>query len=340
MRIREIYKPKPKGIKYTIYRGEKPAAFHDSGIPMGTEMPRKAFMHGVPSKLINHIMDKLAKEVPSEKFYTELEEGLPAKIATAAGISLAGDIVAKGIKKIAKKIKDDPKDADEELEEAPMGPIAKGLATAAATASMAGAVSADPGSDEKYDNREPGTPEYNAPRTNDQVEVADLKQYEQQLRQLAVNFMKQQKYFSGIWPKGTAGPTIISSDGEVYMPTRKIGKDYIQFSTRYKEAALGAAPPNASNGAVITIKFGEFSRGEKIPGMDVDAYSINRPSPTTITSVDLDVLNDGVPDVARYAYKKFAGKVPHLSDQKFTKPGQMQAAGFYDLIGKDISEIK
>jgi len=297
MRIREIYKPKPKGIKYTIYRGEKPAAFHDSGIPMGTEMPRKAFMHGVPSKLINHIMDKLAKEVPSEKFYTELEE-------------------------------------------APMGPIAKGLATAAATASMAGAVSADPGSDEKYDNREPGTPEYNAPRTNDQVEVADLKQYEQQLRQLAVNFMKQQKYFSGIWPKGTAGPTIISSDGEVYMPTRKIGKDYIQFSTRYKEAALGAAPPNASNGAVITIKFGEFSRGEKIPGMDVDAYSINRPSPTTITSVDLDVLNDGVPDVARYAYKKFAGKVPHLSDQKFTKPGQMQAAGFYDLIGKDISEIK
>jgi hypothetical protein len=264
---------------------------------MGTEMPRKAFMHGVPSKLINHIMDKLEKDVPSEKFYTELEE-------------------------------------------APMGPIAKGLATAAATASMAGAVSADPGSDEKYDNREPGTPEYNAPRTNDQVEVADLKQYEQQLRQLAVNFMKQQKYFSGIWPKGTAGPTIISSDGEVYMPTRKIGKDYIQFSTRYKEAALGAAPPNASNGAVITIKFGEFSRGEKIPGMDVDAYSINRPSPTTITSVDLDVLNDGVPDVARYAYKKFAGKVPHLSDQKFTKPGQMQAAGFYDLIGKDISEIK
>ena len=295
MQIREIYKSKP--VKYTIYRGEKPAAFHDSGIPMGTEMPRKAFMHGVPSKLINHIMDKLEKDVPSEKFYTELEE-------------------------------------------APMGPIAKGLATAAATASMAGAVSADPGSDEKYDNREPGTPEYNAPRTNDQVEVADLKQYEQQLRQLAVNFMKQQKYFSGIWPKGTAGPTIISSDGEVYMPTRKIGKDYIQFSTRYKEAALGAAPPNASNGAVITIKFGEFSRGEKIPGMDVDAYSINRPSPTTITSVDLDVLNDGVPDVARYAYKKFTGKVPHLSDQKFTKPGQMQAAGFYDLIGKDISEIK
>jgi hypothetical protein len=170
MRIREIYKPKPKGIRYTIYRGEKPAAFHDSGIPMGTEMPRKAFMHGVPSKLINHIMDKLAAEVPSEKFYTELEEGLPAKIATAAGISLAGDIVAKGIKKIAKKIKDDPKDADEELEEAPMGPIAKGLATAAATASMAGAVSADPGSDEKYDNREPGTPEYNAPATgNDYV---------------------------------------------------------------------------------------------------------------------------------------------------------------------------
>ena len=103
LRLREIYKPKPKGVKYTIYRGEKPGAFHDSGIPMGTEMPRKIF--------------KLEAEIPSEKFYAELEEGLPAKIATAAGISLAGDVVAKGIKKIAKKVKDDPKDQDEELDE-------------------------------------------------------------------------------------------------------------------------------------------------------------------------------------------------------------------------------
>ena len=124
MKLREIT---DKPLRYTIYRGEKPAPFHDSGIPLGTEIPRKAFMHGVPSKLINHIMNKLETEVPSEKFYTELEE-------------------------------------------APMGPIAKGLATAAATASMAGAVSADPGSDEKYDNREPGTPEYNSPATgNDYV---------------------------------------------------------------------------------------------------------------------------------------------------------------------------
>jgi len=115
MRLREVYRPQP--TRYTIYRGEKPGAFHDSGIPLGTEMPRKAFMHGVPSKLINHIMDKLEAEVPSEKFYTEIEEGLPAKIATAAGISLAGDVVAKGIKKVAKKVKDDPKDQDEELEE-------------------------------------------------------------------------------------------------------------------------------------------------------------------------------------------------------------------------------
>lgn len=111
MRLREIYKP--KGVRYTIYRGEKPQPFHDSGIPLGSDIPRKAFMRGVPSKLINHIMNKLETEVPSEKFYTELEEGLPAKIATAAGISLAGDVVAKGVKKIAKKIKDDPKDADE-----------------------------------------------------------------------------------------------------------------------------------------------------------------------------------------------------------------------------------
>ena len=116
MQIREIYERKPKGIRYTIYRGEKPQPFHDSGIPMGSDIPRKAFMRGVPSKLINHIMDKLEAEVHSEKFYTELEEGLPAKIATAAGISLAGDIVAKGIKKIAKKVKDDPKD-DEDLDE-------------------------------------------------------------------------------------------------------------------------------------------------------------------------------------------------------------------------------
>ena len=127
LRLREIYQSKPKGVKYTIYRGEKPAAFHDSGIPMGTAMPRKAFMHGVPSKLINHVMDKLENEVPSEKFYTELEEGLPAKIATAAGISLAGDVVAKGIKKIAKKVKDDPKDADEELEELAVGQLAGAL---------------------------------------------------------------------------------------------------------------------------------------------------------------------------------------------------------------------
>jgi len=227
MRLREIYKSKP--VKYTIYRGEKPAAFHDSGIPMGTEMPRKAFMHGVPSKLINHIMDKLENEVPSEKFYTELEEGLPAKIATAAGISLAGDVVAKGVKKIAKKIKDDPKDADEELEEAeedpwdrhmrqmapinkakghlpyvnadpinkakglnkcvdcgrmekdcecpghdhaneeleeaPMGPLAKAAATAGAVAGLAGGVAADPGA---IPGAEPqANPEYNAPATGD-----------------------------------------------------------------------------------------------------------------------------------------------------------------------------
>ena len=73
MQIREIYEP--KGIRYTIYRGEKPGAFQDSGIPMGTDIPRKAFMRGVPSKLITHIMNKLEAQVPSEKFYTEIEEG-------------------------------------------------------------------------------------------------------------------------------------------------------------------------------------------------------------------------------------------------------------------------
>ena len=317
MRLREIYKP--KGVRYTIYRGEKPQPFHDSGIPLGSDIPRKAFMRGVPSKLINHIMNKLETEVPSEKFYTELEEGLPAKIATAAGISLAGDVVAKGVKKIAKKIKDDPKDADEELEEAPMGPLAKAAATAGAVAGLAGGVAADPGA---IPGTEPqANPEYNQPGDNTPVPKVNLKQYEKPIKQLAVNFMKQQEYFSGMWPKGTTGPYITGSNGKVYMATREIGKNYIVLNTRYREASLGAAPPNAMNTAEITIRFGGYS-------------------PTTITSVELDVLNDNGPDLPRYVYKKFTGKVPHLSDQKFTKPGQMTAAGFYELIGKDISKIK
>jgi hypothetical protein len=339
LRLREIYQPKPKGVKYTIYRGEKPAAFHDSGIPMGTEMPRKAFMHGVPSKLINRIMDKLENEVPSEKFYTELEEGLPAKIATAAGISLAGDVVAKGVKKIAKKIKDDPKDADEELEEAPMGPLAKAAATAGAVASMAGGVAADPGA---IPGTEPqANPEYNAPVDNTPVQKLNIKQYEKPIKQLAINFMKQQKYFSGIWPKGTVGPKILSSSGKIMMTTTEIGKNHIVLKTRYDEAWMGArpGPVNQANFALITIRFGEFSRGNALPDKP-NMFNINKPSPTTITSVELDVLNDGGLDMARYAYKQFTGKVPHLSDQKFTKPGQMKAAGFYDLIGKDITKIK
>jgi hypothetical protein len=276
MQIREIYERKPKGIRYTIYRGEKPGAFHDSGIPLGTEMPRKAFMHGVPSKLINHIMNKLETEVPSEKFYTELEE-------------------------------------------APMGPIAKAAATAGAVAGLAGGVAADPGA---IPGTEPqANPEYNQPGDNTPVPKVNLKQYEKPIKQLAVNFMKQQEYFSGMWPKGTTGPYITGSNGKVYMATREIGKNYIVLNTRYREASLGAAPPNAMNTAEITIRFGGYS-------------------PTTITSVELDVLNDNGPDLPRYVYKKFTGKVPHLSDQKFTKPGQMTAAGFYELIGKDISKIK
>ena len=371
MRLREVYKP--KGVRYTIYRGEKPQPFHDSGIPLGSDIPRKAFMRGVPSKLINHIMNKLETEVPSEKFYTELEEGLPAKIATAAGISLAGDIVAKGVKKIAKKVKNDPKDDEdldekapsdaiygifangkditaryssladakkaaaelqqknsktvytvkkadpENIEEAPMGPIAKAAATAGAVAGLAGGVAADPGA---IPGTEPqANPEYNQPGDNTPVPKVNLKQYEKPIKQLAVNFMKQQEYFSGMWPKGTTGPYITGSNGKVYMATREIGKNYIVLNTRYREASLGAAPPNAMNTAEITIRFGGYS-------------------PTTITSVELDVLNDNGPDLPRYVYKKFTGKVPHLSDQKFTKPGQMTAAGFYELIGKDISKIK
>ena len=200
-----------------------------------------------------------------------------------------------------------------------MGPLAKAAATAGAVAGLAGGVAADPGA---IPGTEPqANPEYNQPGDNTPVPKVNLKQYEKPIKQLAVNFMKQQEYFSGMWPKGTTGPYITGSNGKVYMATREIGKNYIVLNTRYREASLGAAPPNAMNTAEITIRFGGYS-------------------PTTITSVELDVLNDNGPDLPRYVYKKFTGKVPHLSDQKFTKPGQMTAAGFYELIGKDISKIK
>ena len=373
MKIREIYKSEPGNHRYTIYRGEEPKPFHDSGIPMGTDIPRKAFMRGVPSKLINHIMTKLEKEVPSENFYTELEEGFPdfsrmspyndhndrnCSLCKGSGNEKSYDELnnkpghiyiqkprpkcprCDGTGKKAAHLHSMP---DEGIDEAPMGPIAKGLATAAATASMAGGVNADPGGDhEKYGTDIKANPEYNVPDKpgdNTPVPKVNLKQYEKPIKQLAVNFMKQQKYFSGIWPKGTTGPYITNSKGKVAMATKEIGKNYIVLSTRYREASLGAAPPNAMNGAEITIRFGDYSRGEPLPGMN-NAYSINKPSPTTITSVRLNVLNDGPLDVARYAYKKFTGKIPHLSDQEYTKPGEMQAAGFYDLIGKDISKIK
>ena len=229
-----------------------------------------------------------------------------------------------------------------QLSEAPMGPVAKGLATAAAVGSMAGDASADPGgSHEKYGQDIKANPEYNVPDKpgdNTPVPKVNLKQYEKPIKQLAVNFMKQQKYFSGVWPKGMTGP-YLGSKGKVYMATREKGKYHIVLVTRYREAHMGLGPPNAMNTAEITIRFGDYSRGERLPG-PINAYSINKPSPTTITSVRLNVLNDGIPDVARYAHKKFTGKIPHLSDQEYTKPGEMRAAGFYDLIGKDISKIK
>lgn len=351
MQIREIYERKPKGIRYTIYRGEKPEPFHDSGIPMGTDIPRKAFLRGVPSKLIKQIMDKLEAEVPSEKFYTELEEKAPSdaiygifangKDITARYSSLADakkaaeELRQKNSKTVYTVKKTDP----ENIEEAPMGPIAKGLATAAATAGMAGAVAADPGA---IPGTEPqANPEYNAPTDTTPVQKLDIKQYEKPIKQLAVNFMKQQKYFSGVWPKGTVGPKILDSSGKIMMTTTEIGKNHIVLKTRYDEAWMGArpGPTNPANFALITIRFGQFSRGDALPDKP-NMYNINKPSPTTITSVELDVLNDGGLDMARYAWKKFAGKVPHLSDQKYTKPGEMQAAGFYDLIGKDIAKIK
>ena len=218
-----------------------------------------------------------------------------------------------------------------------MGPLAKAAATAGAVAGLAGGVAADPGA---IPGTEPqANPEYNQPGDNTPVPKVNLKQYEKPIKQLAVNFMKQQEYFSGMWPKGTTGPYITGSNGKVYMATREIGKNYIVLSTRYREASLGAAPPNTMNTAEITIRFGEFSRGDALQDKP-NMFNINKPSPTTITSVELDVLNDNSPDLPRYVYKKFTGKVPHLSDQKFTKPGQMTAAGFYELIGKDISKIK
>ena len=222
-----------------------------------------------------------------------------------------------------------------QLTEAPMGPVAKGLATAAAVGSMAGDVSADP---EKYGTDIRANPEYNLPGDNTPVEEIDFNKYQEPIKRLAVNFMKQQKYFSGVWPRGTTGPYITGSNGKVYMATKEIGKNYIVLSTRYREASLGAAPPTAMNKAEITIRFGQYSRGDALPGKS-NAYSIDKPSPTVITSVRLNVLNDGISDVSRYAYKKLTGKIPHLSDQEYTKPGEMTAAGLYDLIGKDIKDL-
>lgn len=289
MRIREI--STPKNSKYTIYKGEKPGAFHNSGIPMGTEIPRVVFMRGVTSKLINHIMDKLEDEVPSQKFYKELEE-------------------------------------------APMNPFAKAAATVGAVAGMAGGVAADPGA---IPGTEPqANPEYNIPSDDIPVQKMDIKKYEKSIKQIALSFMQQQKYFSGVWPKGSAGPKIIDSTGKVMMTTTEMGKNHIVLKTRYKEAWLGAHHPSwnpRANYALITIRFGDLSRGDQIVGK---GYEINRPSPTTITGVELDVLNDGGADMARSAWKQFGKRVPHLSDQKYTKKGEMQRAGLYDLIGLDI----
>ena len=213
----------------------------------------------------------------------------------------------------------------------------KAAATALAVGSMAGAdLSADPGA---IPGTEPeANPEYNIQADDTRVKKANLEQYMEPLKKLAVTFMKQQKYFSGIWPSGMAGPKIIDNSGKINIVPTNITANTITFKIRYAEAFFGGTPPMPNNVAEVTISLGVPSRGDQITTTSSGAkgYEINRPSPTTITSVKLDVLNDDAGDLKRMVWQKFGKKVPHLSDKTYTKKGEMQRDGLYELIGLDI----
>ena len=63
MKLRELteiqrpqYNPEQR---YTIYRGMKHIPYHDSGVPMGDELPKKAFVKGVPGNMVQGFLNKL-----------------------------------------------------------------------------------------------------------------------------------------------------------------------------------------------------------------------------------------------------------------------------------------
>ena len=143
MKLRELteiqrpqYNPEQR---YTIYRGMKHIPYHDSGVPMGDELPKKAFVKGVPGNMVQGFLNKLNDLDSKEEFTVALDEFMPpgsetgvkaalgklAKsvkgqltpkaIAGAAALSLAGDAVAKGVERVGKEVVDD--EDDESVEE-------------------------------------------------------------------------------------------------------------------------------------------------------------------------------------------------------------------------------
>ena len=143
MKLRELteiqrpqYNPEQR---YIIYRGMKHIPYHDSGVPMGDELPKKAFVKGVPGNMVQDFLNKLNDIDSKEEFTVALDEFIapksetgfkaafgnlaksvkgqltPKAIAGAAALSLAGNAVAKGVERIGKEVVDD--EDDESVEE-------------------------------------------------------------------------------------------------------------------------------------------------------------------------------------------------------------------------------
>lgn len=131
MKLRELteiqrpqYNPEQR---YTLYRKMPHIPYHDSGVPMGEEMPKKAFVKGVPGNHVQDFLNKLNSLDAKEEFTAEIEEGAaellthvksqltPKAIAGAAALSLAGNAVAKGVERVGKEVVDD--EDDESVEE-------------------------------------------------------------------------------------------------------------------------------------------------------------------------------------------------------------------------------
>ncbi len=107
MKLRELteiqrpqYNPEQR---YTIYRGMKHIPYHDSGVPMGDDIPKKAFVKGVPGNMVQNFLNKLNDIDSKEEFTVELDEVLsPEQLAAmqkgAQGLAGVGGNVLKGIK--------------------------------------------------------------------------------------------------------------------------------------------------------------------------------------------------------------------------------------------------